>query len=76
MDAAVENCRKIIDAVKPQRTVFSIEMMPWSLPTNPDDYLRFIKAVDRNRSDRLQDVFARAIAAATGSSAYVGASTE
>jgi sugar phosphate isomerase/epimerase len=47
MDAAVENCRKIIDAVKPRRTVFSIEMMPWSLPTNPDDYLRLIKAIDR-----------------------------
>lgn len=47
MDAAVENCRKILDAVKPQRTVFSIEMMPWSLPSGPDEYLRMIKAVDR-----------------------------
>jgi len=47
IDAAVENCRNIIDAVKPQRTVFSIEMMPWTFPTNPDDYLKLIKAVDR-----------------------------
>ena len=46
-DATVENCRKVIDAVKPQRTFFSIEMMPWSLPTNPDEYVRLIKAVDR-----------------------------
>jgi hypothetical protein len=28
VDATVENCRKLIDAVKPQRTYFSIEMMP------------------------------------------------
>ena len=31
-DATVENCRKIIDTVKPARTKFSIEMMPWNLP--------------------------------------------
>jgi sugar phosphate isomerase/epimerase len=47
LDATVENCRKLIDAVKPQRTLFSIEMMPWSLPSGPDEYLTLIKAVDR-----------------------------
>ena len=46
-DATVENCRKVIDAVKPQRTFFSIEMMPWSYPSDPDEYLRLVKAVDR-----------------------------
>lgn len=46
-DATVENCRKLIDTVKPRRTVFTIEMMPWSLPTGPDEYLALIKAVDR-----------------------------
>jgi sugar phosphate isomerase/epimerase len=46
-DATVENCRKLIDAVKPQRTSFTVEMMPWSIPTGPDDYIRLIKAVDR-----------------------------
>lgn len=46
-DATVENCRKLIDAVKPRRTVFTIEMMPWSLPTGPDEYIQLIKAVDR-----------------------------
>jgi len=46
-DGTVENCRKVIDAVKPQRTFFSIEMMPWSLPSNPDEYVRLVKAVDR-----------------------------
>ncbi len=46
-DATVENCRKVIDAVKPRRTTFSIEMMGWSLPDGPDAYLKLIEAVDR-----------------------------
>jgi sugar phosphate isomerase/epimerase len=48
-DGTVENCRKIIDAVKPTRTVFSIEMMGWNLPDSPDSYLELIRAVDRSR---------------------------
>ncbi len=47
LDATVENCRKVIDAVKPKRSKFAIEMMGWALPTSPDEYLRLIKAVDR-----------------------------
>ena len=47
-DATVENCRRLIDAVKPSRTRFTIEMMPWSLPDGPDSYLELIRAVDRN----------------------------
>lgn len=46
-DATVENCRKLIDAVKPTHTHFSIEMMGWSLPNTADTYVRLIKAVDR-----------------------------
>jgi len=46
-DAIVENARKIVDAVKPQRAKFTYEMMGWSLPDGPDSYLRLIKAVDR-----------------------------
>lgn len=46
-DATVENCRKVIDAVKPWRTKFTIEMMGWSLPDSPDAYLRLFKAIDR-----------------------------
>lgn len=46
-DATVENCRKVIDAVKPKRAKFSLEMMGWSLPDGPDSYLKFIKAIDR-----------------------------
>jgi sugar phosphate isomerase/epimerase len=46
-DATVENCRHVIDAVKPKRTRFTIEMMSWSLPDGPDAYLNLIRAVDR-----------------------------
>jgi sugar phosphate isomerase/epimerase len=35
-DATVENCRHIIDEIKPKRTLFTIEMMPWSIPNGPD----------------------------------------
>jgi len=47
VDATVENCRRLIDAVKPTRTKFSIEMMPYSFPSGPDEYLKLLKAVDR-----------------------------
>lgn len=46
-DATVENCRRILDSVKPKRTRFTIEMMGWSLPDGPDSYLSLIRAVDR-----------------------------
>jgi sugar phosphate isomerase/epimerase len=46
-DATVENCRKVIDAVKPTRTRFTIEMMGWSLPDGPDAYIKLIHAIDR-----------------------------
>jgi len=46
-DATVENCRRVIDEVKPKRTRFTIEMMGWSLPDGPEAYLKLIRAVDR-----------------------------
>lgn len=49
LEATVENCRYLIDQVKPSRTKFSIEMMGWSLPNTADSYLRLIKAVDRKQ---------------------------
>ena len=47
-DATVENCRRVIDEVKPRRTKFTIEMMGWSLPDGPDAYLKLLRAVDRS----------------------------
>ena len=46
-DATVENARHIIDAVKPRRAKFCLEMMGWALPDSPDAYLKLIAAVDR-----------------------------
>ncbi len=46
-DATVENCRRIIDAVRPVRSFFAIEMKGWSVPDGPDSYLNLIRAVDR-----------------------------
>lgn len=46
-DAMVANCRTLIDAVKPQRTRFTIEVMGWALPNTADSYLQLIKAVNR-----------------------------
>jgi sugar phosphate isomerase/epimerase len=46
-DATVENCRKVLDAVKPRNSKFTIEMMGWSLPDGPDPYVKLIHAVDR-----------------------------
>ena len=46
-DATVENCRHVIDEIKPKRTKFTIEMMGWSIPDGPDVYVKLIHAVDR-----------------------------
>ncbi|WP_373523324.1 sugar phosphate isomerase/epimerase family protein [Aquiflexum sp.] len=43
----VTTTRKIIDEVKPSRTFFTLEAMPWVFPESPDAYLRLIKAIDR-----------------------------
>ena len=47
IDATVGNARRLIDAVKPRRTVFCIEMSPWNFPSSPDEYVRLVRAVDR-----------------------------
>jgi len=46
-DMVVETTRKIIDAVNPTRSVFTLEPMPWIFPDSPTSYLRLIKAIDR-----------------------------
>lgn len=44
---AVQMIQQIIDTAKPKTTKFSIESMPWMIPSTPDEYLRLIKDVDR-----------------------------
>ncbi len=46
-EIVVETTRKIIDAVKPKRTVYALETMPWVWPDSPEAYLRILKAIDR-----------------------------
>ncbi|MFD2201773.1 sugar phosphate isomerase/epimerase family protein [Shivajiella indica] len=46
-DQIVEITRKIIDEIKPKRTYFTLEAMPWISPESPESYLRLIKAIDR-----------------------------
>lgn len=46
-EATVENCRRVIDAVKPKRTKFTLEIMGWTMPESADRYLELLKAVQR-----------------------------
>jgi len=45
----VETVRGIIDAVKPSRTFYTLEPMPWMYPDSVESYLRLIEAIDRER---------------------------
>ena len=48
-DLIVEAVREIIDAVKPTRTFYTLETMPWMYPDSVDSYVRLIEAIDRDR---------------------------
>lgn len=48
-DEIVETTRKIIEEVKPSRTFFALEPMPWAYPDSADNYLKLIKAIDRKQ---------------------------
>jgi sugar phosphate isomerase/epimerase len=47
-DAAVEAARKVIDAVKPQKTMMTFEIMPCQFIDCATEYLRFIGAINRS----------------------------
>lgn len=46
-ERAVETARYVIDMVKPRRTKFSLEMVPWLVTDTPENYLKLLKAIDR-----------------------------
>lgn len=48
-DRTVRMIQEVIDEVKPQRTFFTIEPMPWMVPTGPEEYARLLEAVGRER---------------------------
>lgn len=44
----VDMIQEIIDRAKPKTAKYSIESMPWMIPTGPDEYLRLIQDVNRS----------------------------
>ena len=46
-DDVVDATQRILDAVKPIHTCYTLEPMPWMLPSTPEQYLSLIQAVDR-----------------------------
>ena len=47
-NAAVEAARFVIDAVKPKRTRMSFEIMPYQFIDSAEEYMRFLRALDRD----------------------------
>jgi sugar phosphate isomerase/epimerase len=48
-DLIVETTQNIIDAVKPKRTFFTLETMPYVFPNSIESYEEIIKKIDRER---------------------------
>lgn len=48
-DEIVTTVRHIVDTVRPERTYYTLEPMPWIFPDTADSYLDLIRAVDRDR---------------------------
>ena len=48
-DMVVDMVRDIVDSVKPKRSFYALETMPWMYPNSPESYLKLIKAVDRKQ---------------------------
>lgn len=45
---SVKMIQTVIDEVKPKNTYFTIEPMPWMIPTGPEEYLNLIEDVARD----------------------------
>lgn len=45
-DMTVDNVKYIIESVKPKRSKFVLEMMPWVIPDSPDSFLELLNAID------------------------------
>ena len=48
-DLVVESVRAIIDGVKPTRTYYALETMPYMYPDSVESYVALVKAIDRER---------------------------
>ena len=49
LDLVVESVREIIDSVRPRRTYYTLETMPWMFPDSVESYAQLIEAIDRER---------------------------
>ncbi len=45
----VESVQEILDAVRPTRTFYTLETMPWAYPDSAESYARLIRAIDRKQ---------------------------
>ena len=48
-EKTVSMVREIIDRADVKNTFFTLEPMPWMIPTGPKEYMKLIEAVDRDR---------------------------
>ncbi|MFC1583010.1 sugar phosphate isomerase/epimerase family protein, partial [Planctomycetota bacterium] len=48
-DLIVASVQEIIDAVKPTRTYYTLETMPWMYPDSTQSYMELMKAIDREQ---------------------------
>lgn len=48
-ELTVNTVKEILTQANPQKTHFSIESMPWMIPSGPDEYLRLLNAVDHKK---------------------------
>ena len=48
-EETIEAIQRIIDAVRPENTYYSMEFMQWAYPDSVDSYLQMIRDVDRER---------------------------
>lgn len=46
-ERVVETTRTIIDAVRPSRSCYALETMPWMFPDSIESYTRLLRAIDR-----------------------------
>ncbi|MFP3154196.1 sugar phosphate isomerase/epimerase [Lachnospiraceae bacterium ZAX-1] len=53
----VKSIQEIIDSVHPKNTYYTIEPMPWMYPTGPDEYVRLLEDVGRDRFAVHMDIF-------------------
>ena len=53
---AIKMIQQIIDTAKPKKAKFSIESMPWMIPSSPDEYVKMINDVNREEFGAHLDV--------------------